>query len=245
MERCCSGCGVWLPLTMKHYEERIYSSILRIDKRTGLTQLYRDGWLGRCHSCAKDMKRATGQQYMMNPIIRTREFARRALTRRIRRMTPMGALAVCWNSRTWVARRDGIPCPDRCPIRTATANCPALGTPLTYGATGVLGTSPSFDRLDPDPTVGYVEGNVHVISLHANAIKNNATPDEILRVASWTYQGWHKRDGRPDPLSDLITAALGSSDPALRGKATTLAEVAYPEARRPATDKMGHGPDVH
>ena len=41
--------------------------------------------------------------------------------------------------------------------------------------------SPSIDRIIP--TLGYVRGNVIVVSLKANRIKNDATPDELMEVA--------------------------------------------------------------
>lgn len=63
-------------------------------------------------------------------------------------------------------------------------SCPALGTPLVkkHGKGGGA-DSPSLDRLKPE--LGYVPGNVAVISNRANSIKNNATSDEILKVCSW------------------------------------------------------------
>jgi hypothetical protein len=64
------------------------------------------------------------------------------------------------------------------------AVCPALGIPLVVHR-GVHGPdSPSVDRLIPK--LGYVKGNVAVISYLANHIKLNATPDQLMRVALWT-----------------------------------------------------------
>ncbi len=60
--------------------------------------------------------------------------------------------------------------------------CPALGTPLTWGikSTDRNRNSPSLDRIVPE--LGYVEGNVMWVSLRANAIKTDASADEILSV---------------------------------------------------------------
>ena len=60
--------------------------------------------------------------------------------------------------------------------------CPVLGLKLedTTGRSGPGPTSPSLDRIIP--ALGYVKGNVIVISHKANMIKSNATPDEILKV---------------------------------------------------------------
>lgn len=44
-------------------------------------------------------------------------------------------------------------------------------------------SSPSIDRLDP--RLGYVPGNIAVISYIANAIKSNATPKQLEKVSKW------------------------------------------------------------
>lgn len=53
--------------------------------------------------------------------------------------------------------------------------CPILGVKLERG--GDRSNSPSLDRIDP--SVGYVKGNVRVISKLANGMKQNATFDEL------------------------------------------------------------------
>jgi hypothetical protein len=61
--------------------------------------------------------------------------------------------------------------------------CPILGIKLTYGGIGERESSPTLDRLRGD--LGYVRGNVSVISFKANRIKNNGTADEHRRIADW------------------------------------------------------------
>lgn len=62
--------------------------------------------------------------------------------------------------------------------------CPVFGTAFKFRGNGVLGpTSPSIDRIDP--AKGYVEGNIVIISLKANQIKNAFTTSDIRRVADW------------------------------------------------------------
>ena len=60
--------------------------------------------------------------------------------------------------------------------------CPLLGIPLVKGDSKVQENSPTLDRIDSSK--GYVKGNVWVISYKANTIKSNATPDELLRIAT-------------------------------------------------------------
>jgi hypothetical protein len=65
--------------------------------------------------------------------------------------------------------------------------CPVLGVPFVRGTRACRRASPSLDRVDP--AKGYVEGNVVVVSMRANAIKNDATWAEIQAVAKF-YQQW-------------------------------------------------------
>lgn len=63
--------------------------------------------------------------------------------------------------------------------------CPILGIPLfrNIGGKGMIPNSPSLDKIDPD--LGYIKGNVQVISQRANVMKNDATPEELERFANW------------------------------------------------------------
>jgi hypothetical protein len=65
--------------------------------------------------------------------------------------------------------------------------CPVLGVPLyrAIGAAAQGPNSPTLDRIKPE--LGYVRGNVRVISSRANQIKSDATPAELLQVACY-YQ---------------------------------------------------------
>lgn len=62
--------------------------------------------------------------------------------------------------------------------------CPIFLEPMSYGGTGrQVWNSASLDRLDPSK--GYVQGNVAVISFKANIIKSNANSQEVFAVAEW------------------------------------------------------------
>lgn len=67
-------------------------------------------------------------------------------------------------------------------------HCPALGVELDYtiGKGAASRLSPSFDRIDPSR--GYVVGNVIIVSNLANAIKTDATPQQIVRVGEFYKQ---------------------------------------------------------
>jgi hypothetical protein len=61
--------------------------------------------------------------------------------------------------------------------------CPVLGIPLRTGKRGFSDNSPTLDRVVP--SLGYVPGNIAVISGRANMIKRDATADELERIAAW------------------------------------------------------------
>lgn len=63
------------------------------------------------------------------------------------------------------------------------SHCPILGIPLQVQTGKVGRNSPSLDRIYPDR--GYTKGNVQVVSYKANTMKNNATPEDLLRFSHW------------------------------------------------------------
>ncbi len=62
--------------------------------------------------------------------------------------------------------------------------CPVLGIPILANARGGFNpNSASIDRIIPD--LGYIPGNVQVISLRANLLKRDGTAEELMKVALW------------------------------------------------------------
>jgi hypothetical protein len=63
--------------------------------------------------------------------------------------------------------------------------CPILGIKLgrVAGGKGQVHDSPSLDRIRPE--LGYIKGNVAVISMRANVIKNCGTVEEHRKIADW------------------------------------------------------------
>lgn len=68
---------------------------------------------------------------------------------------------------------------------TIPEHCPVLGIKLEYGTGtgGFIDASPTLDRIRPE--LGYVLGNIEVVSWRANRIKCDGTLEEILKIASW------------------------------------------------------------
>jgi hypothetical protein len=84
------------------------------------------------------------------------------------------------------AREQGLPCNLTAEDVRAPEFCPVLGIRLERNrgkGHGPAPNSPSVDRIIPE--LGYVKGNVIVVSNLANCIKHNATPEQIRLVADF------------------------------------------------------------
>tara|TARA_R110002096_G_scaffold400210_1_gene596723 strand:+ start:137 stop:658 length:522 start_codon:yes stop_codon:yes gene_type:complete len=64
--------------------------------------------------------------------------------------------------------------------------CPVLGIPLIVADQLISDNSPTVDKFIPE--LGYVKGNVTVISKLANMIKTSATSEQVKQVADWMKQ---------------------------------------------------------
>jgi hypothetical protein len=81
------------------------------------------------------------------------------------------------------SRQQGLVCTIGLDDIVVPPSCPLLDIPRVTNTGGRAAgpASPSLDRIDP--AKGYVPGNVWVISYRANAIKRDAQPIELYRVA--------------------------------------------------------------
>jgi len=68
--------------------------------------------------------------------------------------------------------------------------CPILGIPLVVhkGRAGGENHSPALDRIDND--LGYVKGNIQVISHLANCMKSSANPEQLILFAEWVLEAY-------------------------------------------------------
>lgn len=71
-------------------------------------------------------------------------------------------------------------------ITNAPSHCPILGIALCYTNSRIQDNSPTLDKVAPE--LGYVPGNVCVISWRANRMKSNGTIEEILKLAHFLQQ---------------------------------------------------------
>lgn len=72
--------------------------------------------------------------------------------------------------------------------------CPVLHIPLRAGKGKLCHNSPSLDRIDNN--LGYIPGNVRIISWRANSLKSNGTLEEFLLVV----EDLRKLQQQPTPL---------------------------------------------
>lgn len=109
--------------------------------------------------------------------------AAQARRKRARRANPERWPVVAIASARARCRKSGLPCtisPADIPVPAA---CPVLGTTFVYGTGYRDPRCPSIDRIKLE--LGYVPGNVRVISLRANVLRNDASAEELRRVAAY------------------------------------------------------------
>jgi len=75
--------------------------------------------------------------------------------------------------------------------------CPVLKIELDWGMNGRQPNSPSLDRIDP--TKGYVPGNVIIVSMLANQMKSNATPEQLKQFSEY-YLSHPQLDTNPNQI---------------------------------------------
>ena len=70
--------------------------------------------------------------------------------------------------------------------------CPALRIPLKIrrGNKTITNNSPQLDRVIP--RLGYVKGNVVVVSKLANGIMSSARPSEVIKVGKWFDEKYYE-----------------------------------------------------
>lgn len=122
-----------------------------------------------CPTCTKARNKRRAKtwklRYVLNPVT---YWATRAASR-LRRRTAGKAVEVALTPKDILA------------VFPADRRCPVFGVPFVFGEQSPW--SPSIDRRDP--AIGYVPGNIQIISVRANQLKSDATADELQQVADW------------------------------------------------------------
>lgn len=94
--------------------------------------------------------------------------------------------------------------------------CPVLGIKLERGieGTGRTDASPSLDRIKPH--LGYVRGNVIVVSNRANRMKSDGTAAELQRLADFYTKLSEERCQKPTAPSTPSNSATATALPSRR-----------------------------
>ncbi|WP_139375704.1 hypothetical protein [Sphingopyxis flava] len=116
---------------------------------------------------------------------KTRASVKRATPQKPRKVYEKDPRAdLFWNAKRR-ARKAGIPFTITMDDIVIPSHCPVLGIPVfrMTGSKGGGDNSPSLDKINPN--LGYVKGNVIVISGRANRLKADASIKELRDIASF------------------------------------------------------------
>jgi hypothetical protein len=93
-------------------------------------------------------------------------------------------VGILWSHARKRARDQGVPFAISHDDIAIPERCPALGIELSVNEGGTLhDASPTLDKVIP--ALGYVPGNIAVISWRANRLKNNGTLEELEALVEW------------------------------------------------------------
>jgi hypothetical protein len=98
-----------------------------------------------------------------------------------------------FTSRKQKAEKAGIPYTIKFEDIEQPKYCPVFGIELNYGWSGEGTRDNAKATLDKlDPTLGYIPGNVFVISWKANRLKNNMSYKELLQILNYIRKNTHE-----------------------------------------------------
>lgn len=130
----------------------------------------KDGLNGRCKACRKEYNKEHYKEYYKT-----------------------NADAKILNSIRFRAGRKGIPFDLELEDIQGVTHCPVFGWELKRSGSGVSGASPNSPSVDRKiPELGYVKGNIQILSNKANTMKHDATPEELIQFAEWILRTYQK-----------------------------------------------------
>lgn len=160
--------------------------------RENTTWYRQKNYIHKCNACTMDEKREQSRIYRLRDPAGALEKARRHVAA-LRQNDPKKYSAQQMStSAKKRARGLSLPCDIDAPyvLSLCGDKCPVLGVILKYGGGAKTKSSASLDRIDASG--GYTRGNVQIISLLANLMKNEANTAELVAFSDWvrrTYQG--------------------------------------------------------
>lgn len=146
--------------------------------------------MANCKHCSTDFQPKRTTQVFCNPQCK-KDYWKDPVLQRVYQQTHKIARP---ERRLWKAAKDrankyGLPFNITVEDVVIPEFCPVLGIKLQDGigkGKGANPESPSLDRVVP--SLGYVRGNVRVISFKANSMKRDASEEELLMFAGWIIE---------------------------------------------------------
>lgn len=168
-----------------------------------------DGRRGTCRDCLRERRSAWQREYVSKNIDKLRADSRRRAKEaypavaakraaeyqeniderrkeardRYHKSKARRQCSTLLNTASQRAKKRGVPFSITVDDIKIPDTCPALGFPLVIASGKVAFNSATLDRIVPE--LGYVPGNVIVVSMLANQIKSSATPEQIMKVAQF------------------------------------------------------------
>lgn len=120
--------------------------------------------------------------YRSNPVNLAKELAaqRRSYRKRRALLSPEASL---WDVARKRSKARGIPFSITTQDIVIPTHCPVFGIPLTRCGSSLYPDTMTLDRVIPQ--LGYIPGNVEVISFRANRLKSNATWRELQLLSDY------------------------------------------------------------
>lgn len=130
---------------------------------------------GLCYRCTEHRPTVPGELYCVE--CKTKYNKR---TRQLRKQNPQHYL---WKKAKDRAKRQGVPFNIKPEDIVIPEICPVLGIPLEPADGYPTDNSPSLDKIVPE--LGYVRGNIAVISRRANHLKGNGSLGEMRAIVRY------------------------------------------------------------
>lgn len=134
----------------------------------------RDGFTRVCKCCSKEKRREYHARHRDRMNARIKEYRR----------TTNGKLVTVLNHVRTKCKKFDIPFALDIIDLVFPTHCPVLGLELNFDCTSP--NCATIDRIRPE--LGYVRGNVVIVSMWANRIKSDASTAEIFKVAEFYKQ---------------------------------------------------------
>lgn len=141
---------------------------------------------GRCNGCEKYVReyyKANREREIARAMKSFKKKSRKEVNGYKRSLNRQNPLSIILQQARRRAKLKNVPFDITVDDVEAPEFCPVLGLRLAVNEGHAKDNSMTIDRIIPE--LGYVKGNVAIISFKANTIKNNASIEELEKVLAW------------------------------------------------------------